>query len=903
MSGLVPPEAQSPPLSPELSSLSSSSITFSRFFRLPFHVFTTIHVLLVATIVAVISMVYPYATIDAQFTQIALQFTRQHSDAIRDEVEEFFDHAQDHLNEATIAIAEGIMGINDIERGVVPWLAPHANDGYVSLMLYSDGRGELVSQFGFYPNGTKYVAPPGCFIEATFSSHSSVGRYTVRPEKSPHTILLNTTAEVAFDFLARPYFLAAKVKRQWSPPVVSVFDPMVTIVTGVPIIDLSSGNTVGAFCIVIFAEQLSKFLMTLDVGKTGRVVVIDSGTESFMGGNFPESGRRQSTIINATTGAVTSVSRLAHWCEVSDPLVNDVCMKFHDPVMKCLDTCDIFDPRDNHGDVYPRDLAVRVATIDDQWGLSVRVVVIIPVLDFQLQFHNGLITAFSVTVGTVVILVAALAACLYTGLQPLRDLENQIIRCATLHTAEWSNTSIFSEVDVVIVAFTKLLKELKIVRSFLPPNILAQLALLSQGKIPVSELSWVSTSSTTADDVANDGDDAPAAEIHVPIEIDDDEALKDERTAATQENHNGSHRSSSASGSQKHTDESGNNNNNNNTNNTNRGSTTSNSVTLPLSYQGKRRRRNKKPVGLNVTQRLMLRSVVVAVINIAGSHAVVSARSPEEFNQLHRRTLEILQSNIASFGGVVDLFFGDHFYVSFNASQRCPEAVLQAAEALYTVDMSLQEASRVREQKPAMSAALSSQNSECLSPSGPASPQSLECTVRVGVGFGEAHCGMLGVDTMKQYHVIGQVVNHAHTLMRLAKSCSQGVLLSDAFAAKFRKSKEGAGTPTSPAHCFLRHVNYVRLPGCTKPCVVSTLFKEVVDASSESSLSEKPTSRTAAQNLFFSPKPYFSVTEVQLANDAFDALQNGEVAKARQLAEKAPRELVGIIVARKKAHS
>jgi hypothetical protein len=209
-------------------------------------------------------------------------------------VESFFKDIQKVLDEGERSIGSGDVLTDFVNQpeGVVRWVSPFTSTGCISLILLESGDGLIVSRYGFYTNSTIFRLAAGLFLSGKFTALGSTGTFTIRPESHPHLIVSQQTIPVQYDFFQRNYYTDLKTNgRKWTPPEVSYFDPLVTMITGIPIFDSPQNQTViGVYCLVFFVDDVSAYLRAIQFG--GSVVLTDAHTGRFLGGNFPDHGTR-----------------------------------------------------------------------------------------------------------------------------------------------------------------------------------------------------------------------------------------------------------------------------------------------------------------------------------------------------------------------------------------------------------------------------------------------------------------------------------------------------------------------------------------------------------------------------------------------------------------------------------
>ena len=143
--------------------------------------------------------------------------------------------------------------------------------------------------------------------------------------------------------------------------------------------------------------------------------------------------------------------------------------------------------------------------------------------------------------------------------------------------------------------------------------------------------------------------------------------------------------------------------------------------------------------GLNVASSLSKRDVAVLSVNIRQFEATLDPLDTNDGLALCSQIVGAVVKEARSQKGVIGLFHGDRFLVTFNAS--CPAASPAKRAAIVALKIS-----------------------DAL--------KALKMKGSFGVAFGKATCGNIGSSDLKGYSVIGPVVVQAVALERLAKVCS-----------------------------------------------------------------------------------------------------------------------------------
>ena len=178
--------------------------------------------------------------------------------------------------------------------------------------------------------------------------------------------------------------------------------------------------------------------------------------------------------------------------------------------------------------------------------------------------------------------------------------------------------------------------------------------------------------------------------------------------------------------------------------------------------------------GLNVAASLVKKSVGVLCVNVIGFQHSVEAVAAGSALQMCERIAHEVYVQVREQKGVIGIFHGDRFLVTFNAASPAASPAKRACVA----------AVRVRE-------ALKQQ----------------QCRATCGVSCGTALCGNTGCAELKGFSCVGSAVVQAVALERLAKVFS--TRFGDSFCPIL-----ASGQCTLDIECdlFFQTVDYVALP-------------------------------------------------------------------------------------------
>ncbi|CUG92148.1 adenylate cyclase, putative [Bodo saltans] len=123
--------------------------------------------------------------------------------------------------------------------------------------------------------------------------------------------------------------------------------------------------------------------------------------------------------------------------------------------------------------------------------------------------------------------------------------------------------------------------------------------------------------------------------------------------------------------------------------------------------------------------------------------------SPSTFVALHTEYLKIVFDSCRAHGGTVDLFYGDRIWAHFNAEKRLPGHALKACRAVLAIEDALK------------------QRLSCKTHTAPLD-EALQIRVRLGAATTEAICGVMGSSEVKRFTVVGPCVRKATFLSNSA---------------------------------------------------------------------------------------------------------------------------------------
>ena len=264
--------------------------------------------------------------------------------------------------------------------------------------------------------------------------------------------------------------------RPWYPPVNTTATPRwsnvyinsgggdTALTASMPILDKITGIRQGAMAMDIYTTDMIDFLRGVQVARTGRVLMLETATNAVLGGNWNESAVIQTNVTLNTW-------RLATLNDYQDPLLRRT--------RDTLGAATIFGAATPFATEFGKGkdrVYVDIVTINDNFNLNLRLLVMIPESDFLAEVNKNVNVSIGAVVGAVVGLM--ILAFLFTMLllAPLNRLEERMYAAGSFDdNGEEEPKSILSEVANIQEAYGKMQAELKRVKSYLPRSILARL--------------------------------------------------------------------------------------------------------------------------------------------------------------------------------------------------------------------------------------------------------------------------------------------------------------------------------------------------------------------------------------------------------------------------------------------
>jgi class 3 adenylate cyclase len=537
------------------------------------------------------------------------------------------------------------------------------------------------------------------------------------------------------------------------------------------------------------AGDIVELFKTIAIGRSGAALLVDVSSKAFIGGNLIDPSIK--------TNATTNRPRFVLLDELADPRVRPVIAAAarlggsHTDTRNVLLTCEGAGPADSTTGAPPpclyafhyqenllepieafafsllaSDVAlVHVSRVVDQYGLDMRLMLVIRTDDFIGDMRQGTIKSVAITVAVVcaVVLLVSVAAQVWL-LAPLGYMANSLLRLISfehrrMNSPEAEDTSASEGVsrygaapllftrakqvcvvveDIPVYGITelitirrgilKLLAALDIVGLFLPPPALphavngVELAGQSSGfysDAPVANNLTAGCLSLSMDslrvrDTPHERNNTSDAEIPqfltnaVSNNLDSSCALPCRSTVVTQEY-----------------------------------------ATIL-----------KTPFAIAQTLVSVLATTVVANFVDLEAARVMTREFPSTFSEVHTKFLRVVMDACRAHGGTVDMFYGDRIWAHFNAQKRLPGHALMACRAILAIEEVVEKASHEGGNQSHESASLGGG----VAGDGVLHSTGVRFRVRLGGATTEALCGVMGSASVKRFTVVGACVEQASAL-------------------------------------------------------------------------------------------------------------------------------------------
>ncbi|CUG92147.1 adenylate cyclase, putative, partial [Bodo saltans] len=558
-----------------------------------------------------------------------------------------------------------------------------------------------------------------------------------------------------------------------------------------------------------YTKDVVAFFSTITIGKTGVALLIDVATRAFVGGNIAD----QSIVFVQTTvnGTTTTTPKIVLLENVMDPRVSGI---IHSAALSSsnvsanllltctpdyLGTLDNAEPaclllynhrtqrikkRGSFAFSLIEDVVsiVHVTEVTDQFGLNMRLVLIIPADDFVGPMRSGVKQSLAIASITVVILVCVIAVLMQVWLLgPLREMADVLAKIVGGRPSSSSPALEDSSATTVSSPLPR-------AREDDAEEIHSNRRAMEDAMLTSGDYSGIVNHPSAALDnshaqlLSEGGGDAAARDVvSLPDSNDERERAREGdlyqgrprlmRTDVQNIQTNGirelmtikqgllklitaleivslflppgaleaSRRSSGTSSSSQMTASN---------NWTTRPDDLANGVSPTISGGS---------LALPFTPNSIYKVIVTTVAaNFVKLHDLrdLADEIPEAFVAIHTEYVRIVMESCRAHGGTVDLCYGDRVWANFNAEKRLPGHATKACRAMLAIEDSWQHfVQRLRQQGTTSS---SGGAKSCSSV-----PESITVRVRLGAATTEALCGVMGSVGCKRFTVVGPCVRQA----------------------------------------------------------------------------------------------------------------------------------------------
>jgi class 3 adenylate cyclase len=410
----------------------------------------------------------------------------------------------------------------------------------------------------------------------------------------------------------RPWYPPLIVAQGWSALYVESGGGYTDVTAGAPLYHKALGRNAGVIAVDIRTDNVLNYLSKTTVGKTGIVILVERSSRNVLGGNWNESSL---VAINASAG----LWRMTKFADYKNPLLHRT--------LSAIGEDTFFNATKPFSTAFDSGLdRVRVSydSIADSFGLDLVMIIMIPEKDFKGELTHKVNSSIGAVVGAVIGIVLISMVLVYWLFQPLKRVEARMEAAASFDDdAEDDKNSFLSEIQTIQTAYSKMQKQLRKVKSYLPQSVRAK---FDDGEYSESE------SVMPADE--EDG----ASESSAP--------KNSSRTPGGQ--YKSSHRDSHAP---------------------------SNDTKSVRSSRS--RLAASGSIGLNVDTGMTYKKVSVLVFNLKGYHGAIR-NGASVASSWQQSVLTLVERVAAAQKGIIDNFQGDHVFVTFNACTNVPTHAARA---------------------------------------------------------------------------------------------------------------------------------------------------------------------------------------------------------------------------------
>lgn len=435
----------------------------------------------------------------------------------------------------------------------------------------------------------------------------------------------------------------------WSPrPFISYNTLGVKL--GAPLVPFGQSAAVGFFGVSIVPEQLNTFLANIGLREGGRAAVFFSSSRFILANSW----REDNVVIYSTDDTLPEEQRGAFktFDNITDPLMLKVASTYGVDLIFSTPTPFAATMGKSEKD----ETFVDIISVRDEFGLDLRIVIAMPMIDFIDKYYSSRTTVIIILVVAVVVLIAVSVAFAVVLARPLDKLGARMALTASLQDDGTDDApSGMSEIAEMQRAYVAMKAELNRMKVYLPASVLQ-------------------AANSTGDDDGEDDEGALSASRASENGANENTASM-RRAASGALSDSGSHKG--GSGTPGHVDDTA-----------SRSSRSSRiaPVGVVVAYA------RGAPRALNLASTVIRKRVTVLVINVSDFLAKTAALEGLEASRMVSRVTTIISKAIRDHRGVLDFFQGGFVVATFNAvnnvashNKRAATAAFQIAEELGAV--------------------------------------------------------------------------------------------------------------------------------------------------------------------------------------------------------------------------
>lgn len=635
---------------------------------------------------------------------------------------------------------------------LVQWFAARLEALGVHLVLFNTSDiGYVLGPYGVFPVAVDFAHHrPGHIVVQACDARRNVSRMGYAPVNlapravlgsAPYNFTYTDVEGVWFNLSTRPYTALFSQRFQWSQPYVGVLKRTSAIGIGGPFFFDSAGSRAlaGTFSLHGYAVDIAAQFARLGLSAHARAVLFDFDTQVFLGGNVAD---------NSTVERSDGVILLTHLEQLRDPVLAPVFISGGATLLECSDVCGyVFDRSDRSlitsvanrwaFSLFADYDLVRVAAVRDSHGLNLRLVIVIPSTDFVSEIRRSASQGMILSGVVLSSMMIVLSIIIYVLLEPLRTAGDSIVSIGKRQVRD-----VVHDVSAAIKHGDSVFAGNRRDDSVGCTRRLRRWVLLClRSSVTLAEVEMIQKM------LHKLRTEMTIIRSFVPADIDDFSmrALPARRPSSP-----GLRLAEGAGSSRVWSDDA-----------------------------------NSSEPRLLATPGVARETAVItyAVGDILSFDKLRTTLLPSKLTSIHGVCLQIVQSATESRGGSVSSFYGDKFFLHFNADKRLKGHAAAAVKAAVDIH------NMFRSCRPAL-------------------PE-----IRIGIATSRALCGRMCPRCLQSFHVVGECVNTAFYLAMAAKDSGYPALMTCSTTRLLRNLSGGL---------FAQHVGLEILPYDESPTIIST---------------------------------------------------------------------------------